>query len=126
MNRVVVEKGKVDLQNKTIIDKVLNFILDTFTFKVALLIAMFFYLFPFTVQIMSKGMKVFLIWGAVVFLMNIFQNFKALKNKVFILLFLFFAFSAIGVLANYKHNFMLNIVDYAYMITFTFNLLIPL
>lgn len=94
---------------------------DTFTYKITLIVAMFFYLFPYTVSFMSKGIKILLVWGIVVLLSNIIRDKSLFNNKRYLLLFLFFVTSGIGVLANYKENFVLNIIDYAYMIVFTFN-----
>lgn len=95
--------------------KILQKFFDIDFFKSVFWIACFFYSIPLTNFILVKSFKLFILWGAVVFLFNFFKNKNYTLKKADYLLFVFLILSFIGCLVNYKQNLFQNIISVAYL-----------
>jgi len=98
--------------------KIFNIFTDIYYYKFVMIIVGFFYIFPYTMDFMGKGLKISLIWGVIVVTITYLKDKSILNNKLNWLLWGFLLLSSIGVFANYKMNFLRDLIDWCYLIVF--------
>lgn len=93
--------------------KILNNIMNLERFKFIFLITSFLYTFPMTSFFMAPLMKIFIIWGIIIFLFNIKDiDFNDIGNKLLMgIIFI----AAISTIYNYKNNLISNIIMLLYV-----------
>ncbi len=97
------------------IKKLIDNVLNAEVFKSVFIVAAFFYVFGFTSELVSKFIKIFILWGAVIFVKDIIKEKNILKNKKNLLLFGMLALVAISTLINFNTRLIPNIISLLYM-----------
>ena len=97
------------------IKKLVDNILNAEVFKSVFLIAAFFYVFGFTGEFIAKFIKIFILWGGIIFLKDLFKNREILKNKKNLVLFGMMACVCISTLLNHNQRLIPNIISLLYM-----------
>ena len=126
MNYNVIHFTSADSKGKRVymkIKRMTSVVTNTFYYKAALLPMAFLYVLPYTMGFAENLLKFFMVWGAGITAVTILKDKTVFKNKIYLALFVFFALSLVGVVANYNQNFVRNLLDWVYLVVFSFCLL---
>lgn len=98
-----------------LINKMIEKLLDINFFKMIFMISCFLYCIPLTNEIFSNIFKIFILWGAIVFIFNYFYNKKYTFKSTDYLMGIFLIIAFIGCLVNYKNNLITNVISVSYL-----------